>query len=324
MTMSRSTVVLVLVIVTAVAIGAVVAVQTGSGSATAMGAYGGQNVAAGGLADTSSATASIDTPTGVDPAKQEPVLNLFHSKNPFAQVTSAPSTGGGTTEGTANPTPAPSSTSEPHAADVAMKPAGGSTYATYTNRVVGDKLPPAKPVIQVQQITASGVSFTLLNGYTVEGASEFTASVGDVVQLNLTKSTGSGSKTTVVYIKVLQIIFKTSGGSGGSGSGGSGSGGSGSGGSTSSGYSSTGSPSSGSATVSAHTIKVLSIDSKNGAASATIVVDGVTYANKQVGDTFVTKWGQIKVVGINAPGQTVTLLHADVRVTVHVGQSYSK
>jgi len=54
------------------------------------------------------------------------------------------------------------------------------------------------------------------------------------------------------------------------------------------------------------------------------VVDGVTYANKKVGDVFSTGWGQIKIVGINAPAQTVTILHGDVQLTLHVGQTYAK
>ena len=54
------------------------------------------------------------------------------------------------------------------------------------------------------------------------------------------------------------------------------------------------------------------------------MVDGVTYANKQVGDTFSTGWGQIKILGINVGAQTVTILHGDVRITLHVGQSVAK
>ncbi len=54
------------------------------------------------------------------------------------------------------------------------------------------------------------------------------------------------------------------------------------------------------------------------------MVDGTTYAAKKVGDVVTTSWGQIKILGINGPAQTVTILHADVQVTLHVGQSVSK
>ena len=58
--------------------------------------------------------------------------------------------------------------------------------------------------------------------------------------------------------------------------------------------------------------------------SATIVVDGTTYASRKVGAVISTSWGQVKIVGINGPAQTVTVLHGDVQVTLQVGQSVSK
>ena len=73
-----------------------------------------------------------------------------------------------------------------------------------------------------------------------------------------------------------------------------------------------------------HAIKAVSVDTSNGVPSATLVVDGTTYAAKKVGAVFDTAWGQIKVLGINGPGQTVTILHADVQLTLRVGQSVSK
>ena len=73
-----------------------------------------------------------------------------------------------------------------------------------------------------------------------------------------------------------------------------------------------------------HAIKAVSVETSNGVPSATLVVDGTTYAAKKVGAVFDTAWGQIKVLGINGPGQTVTILHADVQLTLRVGQSVSK
>ena len=320
MTMSRSTVVLVLVIVTAVALGAVVAVHGGgSPTATAMGTYGSGSAATNGLADTSSVAANVNTPTGVDPAKQEPVLNLFHSRDPFIQATSAPASSGGITEGqTTSPSPSPSASasSVPHAADIMLVTKSGSH--TYNDQQVGDKLPPSSSLFQIVRLSSAGVQFKLLNGYALQdGSTTFAVPTGTAgTQLILQKS---GGTQTTVTIKVLQILYDTSGGGKGGGSG-SGSGGSGSG----SGSGSSSSTGSGGTSVSGHAIKALSIDTKNGVASATIVVDGTTYANKKVGDTFATGWGHIKIVGINAPGQTVTILHADVQLTLHVGQSYSK
>jgi hypothetical protein len=73
-----------------------------------------------------------------------------------------------------------------------------------------------------------------------------------------------------------------------------------------------------------HSIQALSIENQDGVPSATLVVDGTTFAARKVGAVMTTSWGQIKIVGINGPAQTVTILHADVQVTLRVGQSVSK
>ena len=73
-----------------------------------------------------------------------------------------------------------------------------------------------------------------------------------------------------------------------------------------------------------HAIKAVSIETSNGVTSTTLVIDGTTYAAKKVGVVLNTGWGQVKILGINAPAQTVTVLHADVQITLHVGQSVSK
>ena len=78
------------------------------------------------------------------------------------------------------------------------------------------------------------------------------------------------------------------------------------------------------ATLAGHTIKALSIETSDGVPSATLVVDGHTYAARKVGAVISTSWGQIKVVGINTPAQTVTILHGDVQVTIHVGDTVNK
>ena len=66
------------------------------------------------------------------------------------------------------------------------------------------------------------------------------------------------------------------------------------------------------------------INTLNGESSANFVVNGTTYANKVVGDVFTTSWGQIKVLGINAGAQTVTILHGDATLVLSKGQSVTK
>ena len=56
----------------------------------------------------------------------------------------------------------------------------------------------------------------------------------------------------------------------------------------------------------------------------TFEVDGVVYQNKAVGAVVSTSWGQIKVVAIDADGQTVTLLHGSETRVMSVGQQFLK
>lgn len=71
---------------------------------------------------------------------------------------------------------------------------------------------------------------------------------------------------------------------------------------------------------SGHSISVLSISSSNGTPVVTLEVDDKTYADKKVGDTFGTGWGEIKIVAINESAQTVTLMHGDQTITLNAGQ----
>jgi len=69
-----------------------------------------------------------------------------------------------------------------------------------------------------------------------------------------------------------------------------------------------------------HTISVLSITSSNGTPTATLEVDGKTYADKKVGDVFSTSAGEIKVIAINVDAQTVTIMLGDQTLTLRAGQ----
>jgi hypothetical protein len=291
MTANKSNVILVLVVVLAIAVASVVAVH-GRGPTTALATYAADNPTAAGLADTSTVASSTGSAaTAPDPAKQQPTLDQFTSRNPFIQATSAP-----TTASSSTPTAAP----QPKAAKITVKT--GSVAATYDGEVVGDKLPPAASVFQIKAITSSGVDFKLLNGYTVNGNPTFSVSG---VETPVSVSLVSGSKTVGYTVTIVELIYAESG-SGSSGT------------SSSTGSSGT------STSIAGHTIKALSIETSNGVPSATITVDGTTYAAQKIGQVTTTSWGQIKVIGINAPAQTVTILHADVQVTLHVGQSVSK
>jgi hypothetical protein len=265
-----------------------------------MSAYGAENPSVAGLADTSAVASSTGSGAdALDPAKQNPTLDQFHSRNPFIQATGAPATSGSTAP-TSEPTSNPTATPSPVSANIHIK--GGGVDTTYNDQKAGDKLPPSSSVFQVTTVSSLGVTFELLNGYTVGGLKTFGPIPPET--LPTTVKLENGSKNVNYSITVLQL--NDSGGSGGSGGGSDG----GSGGSTSYDV--------------GHAIKAISIETSNGVPSATLVIDGTTYAAKKVGAVLNTGWGQVKILGINAPAQTVTVLHADVQVTLHVGQSVSK
>lgn len=69
-----------------------------------------------------------------------------------------------------------------------------------------------------------------------------------------------------------------------------------------------------------HSISVLYITTSNGTAMATFEVDGKTYADKKVGDTFTTSAGEISVISINVSAQTVTIMLGDQTLVLHAGQ----
>jgi hypothetical protein len=307
MKIDRSNVVLVIVVVAALAVASVVAAH-GHGGATALSTTGTDNPSVTGLADTSALASSTGSAaTTADPAKQQPTLDQFHSRDPFIQATAAASAA---SSGSTSPTAAPTAEATPVAADIKLttEAKSGNVSATYNDEKVGDQIPPAGAIVQIKAITANAVTFKLLNDYTIGGDSTtdtFDVAVDSPTSVTLEKNS---AKTTYI-IDVLQVIYSSGSGSGSSSSSSS---------SSSSVSSSTGS------TLSGHTIKALSIETANGVPAATLVVDGHTYAARKVGSVISTSWGQIKVVGINGPAQTVTILHGDVQVTIRVGDTVNK
>jgi hypothetical protein len=307
MTINRSNVVLVIVVVAALAVASVVAAH-GHGAATALSTAGADNPSAVGLADTSALASSTGSAaTSADPAKQQPTLDQFTSRDPFIQATGAPAAAG-----SGNPSPTPTAEATPVAADIKVEQ--GDVTATYHDQKVGDQLPPAGAVVQIKAITANAVTLKLLNSYTIGGdanASTFDVAVGSPTTVTLEKNS---AKTTYLFT-VVDVIYSNGSSSNGSSS------------SSSSSSDSNGSSMSsdtGSTTLAGHSIKALSIETADGVPAATLSVDGHTYAARTVGSVISTSWGQIKIVGINGPAQTVTILHGDEQVTIRVGQSVSK
>jgi hypothetical protein len=163
--------VLFIVVVVAVLAGGLTLAVVGGGpqsqSATSLGSFGGGG--------TPQVAAGTGTPTPiaglnalvVDPAKQEPVLDKFTSKDPFAPLNS-PSP-------TATPTATPTNpVSAPVSASVSIS---GSKYTVKE----GDETPTSDPAFAIADITSAGVTFELLNGMQFDdGSTSVEVAVGQV------------------------------------------------------------------------------------------------------------------------------------------------
>jgi len=197
-----------------------------------------------------------------DPAKEEPLLDKFTSKDPFVPF-GTPST----------PTPNPTSTGTPTTNLSAKIKVDGTSY----NVMQGDQVPGgAAAEFTIAGVTSGDVTFNVITGSLENGDKSFSVNLGESVKVTL----DAGVSYTISVVSI--------GGSGGGSSG--------------------------------HSISVLSVTVQNGTAMATFEVDGKTYSDKKVGDVFTTSWGQIEVLAIDVEGQTVTIMHGDQTITLHVGQ----
>lgn len=294
-TMNRSTLILVLVAVVGMSLAAAVAARTGGG-ATAMGTYSAGSAQQSGLADTSATTTTAATGApAIDPAKEQPILDKFHSRDPFIQVTPTPGTGGPGP----GPSSSPSASPSPVLIGANVKISGGVS-GSFKSQKVGAVL---LKRFKITAITSGGVAFKLVNGWQVTPSGVTKITVASSSSFDLKKGTTATETDTIK----ITLVFKSSGGGGGGGGGSGGGTGGGSGGS-----------------LSGQSIQVLSIDTQNGTASATLEVGGVTYAAKKIGSVFSTSAGQIKILGINTAAQTVTVLQGDQQLTLHVGESSGK
>lgn len=250
---------LVLALVVGVALAAAVIVSRGGSD---------ESGSAGPLVTTTVAAeeTSADEAT-VDPAKQEPLLDKFSSKDPFIPLP------------TTSPTPTPSASPTTPAGQTltAKVTVDGDSYTVSK----GDKIPSGTPIFTVSSITSSGVTFALIDGEFENGDTSLTINVGESVKV--TKEGGAS-----YIIKVVSVS------------------------------------SSGGSSVSGHSIKVLSITESSGTAMVTLEIDGTTYADKEVGDTFTTGWGEIKILAINVGAQTVTIMRGDQTITLSAGQTVVK
>ncbi len=149
----------------------------------------------------------------------------------------------------------------------------------------GDKVPGGSAAaFRVTSVASGDVTFAVIDGALENGDKSFTLAKGDSGTYTL--DSGVSYK-----IQVTDIVARSSGGNGSGGSGAKG-----------------------------HSISVLNINSQNGVATATFEVDGKTFSDKRVGDTFSTSWGEFEVITIDVKNQVVTVRHGDQTLKLYVGQ----
>jgi hypothetical protein len=157
-------------------------------------------------ADTGDAeAAATDELLAADPARQQPILDTFESKNPFRAIYTPASSGGtsGDTNGT-NDT-GDDGSNEPSGAKIKVN------GAAFTVKV-GDKVPSNKQ-FTITDINSADVVFSLPEGQEFEdGSTSVTVGVGEAVKVT---NKDDGKSYTLA---VTAIVFQTSGG-GGSGGG---------------------------------------------------------------------------------------------------------
>jgi hypothetical protein len=136
-----------------------------------------------------------------DPAKQQPLLDKFTSKDPFIPLTT-PSSGGGSSSGGGT------STTTKYAAHIKVD---GASYTV----VNGDKVPSGTAAFSISSVTANDVTFTVLEGHTLKnGDSAITVNLGESVKATL----DNGKSYTLAVVSIGSKT--TGGGSNGSGSSG--------------------------------------------------------------------------------------------------------
>jgi hypothetical protein len=135
-----------------------------------------------------------------DPAKEQPLLDQFTSKDPFIPFP----TPGATTASTASPSP--TSTSEPTDLSAKIK-VDGTSYTV----AQGDKVPGGSAAaFEITSVTSGDVTFEVIDGELENGDKSFSVNLGEAVRVTL--------DSDVSYdISVVSIGSSSSGGgSGGS------------------------------------------------------------------------------------------------------------
>jgi hypothetical protein len=190
----------------------VIALIVGAALALAVAVASTRSDAQGAMGASSEATVSgVNSAAGneelavADPAKEQPVLDKFTSKDPFIPLPTVSSGGGGTSSSSPDPT----STTAPSNLSAKVK-VDGTSY----NVMQGDQVPGGSAAeFTVSSVTSGDVTFKVIDGALENGDKSFAVNLGEAVRVTL--------ESGVSYdISVVSI------GEGGSGGGSNGSNGS--------------------------------------------------------------------------------------------------
>ena len=185
----------------ALIVGAALALAVALASSGA-GTSGASAGAAGEVAGASLYSESTDAAAlaAADPAKEQPLLDKFTSKDPFIPF---PTPGASTT-----PSPSPSSSTQPSTFSAKIK-VDGTTY----NVMVGDKVPGGSAAaFTISGITSNDVTFKIIDGELENGEKSFSVNLGEAVTVT-EKASGVSYDISVLAIGAAG----SGGGSGGSG-----------------------------------------------------------------------------------------------------------
>jgi hypothetical protein len=131
------------------------------------------------LGDTAATGSTSSDPLSADPAKQEPLLDKFASKDPFLPLTVASSSSSGGSSTTSL---------------TAKIKVNGTSYSV----VKGDKVPGGSPVFEVSSITSGDLTFAIISGTTKSGETSVTVSLGQKMLVPL--KSGKSYKLEVTSI----------------------------------------------------------------------------------------------------------------------------
>ena len=172
---------IVIAVILGAALALAIAVSRGDSAATAMGDYGTQVQSEQSVAgDTGVYAGDTGDPLAADPAKAQPPLDKFTSKDPFlplGSVNTGTGTGSSTTETTAK-----------------IK-VNGTEYTVSK----GDQVPSGDPVFTISAISSSDVTFALISGTFSDGSSSVTVNVGESVKVT---DEGTGESYTLTVVSV--------------------------------------------------------------------------------------------------------------------------